>query len=538
MNAQEILDVVEAISNEKRLPVDVVFSAVENALGEATRRHYEDKKGVLMDVRIEMDRTTGEYATRRVWRVVPDDIPLTAPDGSDEQVLSREERRERGYVEHRFGIDPNKPPEVYVPELHLLLKEAQKKDKSLEVGDLYSVESENVAMDRVAVQLARQVIFRQVRDAERAQVLDEYSDRVGELLNGTIDRVTRDGYIVLLKDKVESLLPHNELSGDERFRSGESLRAILKNIDTETRGMRPQLVLSRSDDKMLLELFKLEVPEVSEHIIEILSVAREPGSRSKIAVKTNDGRIDPVGVCVGMRGARVSAVTNQLNGERVDIILWDDNLYKMVSNALSPAKIESVLRDGNKKLLEVVVAPENLAPAVGMRGENVRLASKLMNWEIKIISIDEAKERKREIGARVATSLSEELGVASDVGMALVAGGVESLDAIFAETPEGLQKLTGISVDAANDVLAKAGQLLMVRAIGNEGEAHDLDEQLLALEGMNKEMADALYEQGVKTVEDLAEQSVDELLSIVDMQEKDAEVLILEARKPWLEGLS
>ena len=539
MQAKEVLELIEALSNEKHLSMDAVFESVEYALGEATRRYYSDRRKLTRDMRVYIDRKTGEYSTYRVWQVVPDDIAR-----EDENKQSEEEELmavQAGYRSHSYAhshvhVDLDAEPEFYDPELHILLSEAQKKDANLKVTEFYRESAENLVMDRIAVQQARQAIFKKVRNAERAQILSRYSDQVGQLFNGVIERTTREGYIVLLKDRVESLLPHSGLIGEERFRPGETVRGILKTINTEAHGMRPQLILSRSDDKMLIELFKIEVPEVSENIIEILSVAREPGSRSKIAVKTNDGRIDPVGVCVGMRGTRVSAVTNQLNGERVDIILWDDNPTKLVSNALSPAKIESVLLDHERKILEVVVAQENLAPAVGTRGENVRLASKLIGWQIKIISIEDAENRRVEIRAEIAGSLSERLGITEEVSQSLVRNGLESLDTIFGASTDVLTKISGIDEKLAKHINEQAGQLLMIEALNSdEQQEPDLDAKLLALEGMNPKLAGTLNANGIKTVEDLAEQSVDEILAISDINQETAETLIMEARKPWLE---
>lgn len=530
LKPQDLLDMIEILSKEKSMPVEIIFSAVEQALREATRRHYEDKNNISPNIKLVLNATTGLYLTYRLWTVVPDDA--TEIEMTDERMEVHNRRAGRG-DKQKDSIISEDGFESFDADVHIRLSDAQKNDPDMQAGDFHETEIKNITLDRIAVQHARQIIYRHLRQAERLQVIEEYSDKQGELINGIVDRLSRDGYVVLLKDKVEAILPYNLMVGEERFRAGDQVRAILQSLDTETKNYYPQLILSRIDDKMLLELFKLEVPEVSEHIIEILSVARVAGSRSKIAVKTNDGRIDPVGVCVGMRGARVSAVTNQINGERVDIILWDDDPEKFVSNALSPAKIETVFQDKRGRLLEVVVMEDNLASAVGSKGENVRLASKLIGWEIRIITTDEAVERKAEIDEQTAVALSEDLDITVDQAHKLVGGGLSELENIFNAKPADIAVVAGIDDATSNSIVEKAGQLLMMLAMSDEEEMPQIDPGFLEIEGMNKELALRFNDKDIKTVADLAECSIDELLDIAHITEKSAGALIMAARRSW-----
>ena len=378
--SKEILMVAEAVSNEKGVSQDIIFEAIELALATATKKRYDEDA----DIEVIIDRETGDYVSVRRWLVVADD-------------------------------------EMALLGTQFTTEEAIEKDSKLVPGDVFEEQVENVGFGRIAAQTAKQVIVQKVREAERAQVIEEYQDRMGELISGTVKKVTRDNIIVDLGNNAEGLMPRDELVGRETFRMSDRVRAILQGVSEETRG--PQLLLSRACTAMLIELFKIEVPEISEEVIEIRGAARDPGSRAKIAVKTNDGRIDPVGACVGMRGSRVQAVSNELDGERVDIVLWDDNPAQLVINAMSPAEVESIVVDEDSGTMDVAVSEENLAQAIGRNGQNVRLASELSGWSINVMSSDEAAEKHEQEAGAVIQSFMDGLDVDEDVAIVLVEEG-------------------------------------------------------------------------------------------------------------------
>jgi N utilization substance protein A len=354
---KEILLVAEAVSNEKDVPKEVIFEAIEVALATATKKRYDEEA----DIRVVIDRTSGDYETYRRWLVV-----------SNEEVPA-------------LGTE-------------LTMEEAEEIDTALQPGDIHEEEVESVKFGRIAAQTAKQVIVQKVREAERAKVVEQYRDRQGELISGSVKKVTRDNIIVDLGNNAEALLPRDQLIQREAFRMGDRVRAVLLEVRSEGRG--PQLVMSRSCNAMLIELFRIEVPEISEEVIDIRAASRDPGSRAKIAVKTNDGRIDPVGACVGMRGARVQAVSNELSGERVDIVLWDDNPAQLVINAMAPAEVASIVLDEETHSMDVAVAEDNLAMAIGRNGQNVRLASELTGWELNVMTEEDAKEKHQsEVGS-------------------------------------------------------------------------------------------------------------------------------------------
>src|SRR5210317_2178656 len=347
---KEILLVAEAVSNEKGVSEDIIFEAIELALATATKKRYDEDS----DIHVTIDRKTGDYATVRRWLVVPDD-------------------------------------EMALLGTQFTTEEAVEKDPNLKPGDIHEEQVESVKFGRIAAQTAKQVIVQKVREAERAKVVELYSDRLGELIAGTVKKVTRDNVIVDLGNNAEGLLPREQLVGRETFRVNDRVRAILSEISTEARG--PQLILSRSCPEMLIELFKIEVPEIAEEVIQIRAAARDPGSRAKIAVKTNDQRIDPVGACVGMRGSRVQAVSNELDNERVDIVLWDDNPAQLVISGMAPAEVESIVVDEDSETMDVAVAEDQLSQAIGRGGQNVRLASELTEWTLNVMSAEEAEEK-------------------------------------------------------------------------------------------------------------------------------------------------
>ena len=489
--SKEILMVAEAVSAEKGVSEDIIFEAIELALATAAKKRFDEES----DIEVVIDRESGEYQTRRRWLVVPD-------------------------------------TELALLGTQFTTEEAAEADASLQVGDVHEEIIENADFGRIAAQTAKQVIVQRVRDAERAQIVDLYRDRTGELLAGIVKKVTRDNVIVDLGNNAEGLLPRGELVGRETFRINDRVRAILSEINTESRG--PQLVMSRACREMLTELFKIEVPEISEGVIQIRAAARDPGSRAKIAVKTGDQRIDPVGACVGMRGSRVQAVSNELDNERVDIILWDDNPAQLVINAMSPAEVESIVVDEDSNTMEVAVAEDNLAQAIGRGGQNVRLASDLTGWTINVMSTDEAVERQEAEAVEIIETFMNALDVDEDVAVVLVEEGFTTLDEVAYVPLEEMMGIEGFDEAISEELRARAKDALLTMAIATE-EKLDVEpaEDLLTMEGMERHLAFVLASRGVVTMEDLAEQGVDDLMDIEDMTEERAGELIMTARAPW-----
>lgn len=489
---KEILMVAEAVSNEKGVSEDIIFEAIELALATATKKRYEEES----DIEVVIDRSSGDYVTKRKWLVVPD-------------------------------------TELALLGTQFTTEEALEADENLKPGDVHEEVIENVGFGRIAAQTAKQVIVQRVREAERAQVVDLYKDRMGELLAGTVKKVTRDNIILDLGNNAEGLLPRSELVGRETFRMNDRVRAILTEINEEARG--PQLIMSRACKEMLIELFKIEVPEISEGVIQIRSAARDPGSRAKIAVKTGDQRIDPVGACVGMRGSRVQAVSNELDTERVDIILWDDNPAQLVINAMSPAEVESIVVDEESNTMEVAVAEDNLAQAIGRGGQNVRLASDLTGWTINVMSTDEAIEKQEAEAGEVMETFMKALDVDEDVAAVLVEEGFTTVEEVAYVPLEEMADIEGFDEDIAEELRARAKDALLTMAIASEEElgANEPAQDLLEMRGMDKQLAYVLASMEVITMEDLAEQSVDELMEIEGMTEEWAAELIMTAREPW-----
>ncbi|MDT8398855.1 MAG: transcription termination factor NusA [Pseudomonadales bacterium] len=490
---KEILMVADAVSNEKGVSREVIFSAIETALAAATKKR---NPGEEIDCQVHIDRQTGDYETFRIWTVVPDD-------------------------------------ELAELDTQFTLEEAHEKDPTLVAGDIWKEKIENVEFGRIAAQTAKQVIVQKVREAERAIVISDYENRIGQLVSGTVKKVTRDNVIVDLGNNAEGLLPRENLIPRETFRINDRIRALLVEVRAEMRG--PQLLLSRTAPEMLIELFKIEVPEISEEIIEVKGAARDPGSRAKLAVKTNDGRIDPIGACVGMRGSRVQVVSNELANERIDIILWDDNPAQLVINAMAPAQVASIVVDEDTHTMDVAVAEENLAQAIGRNGQNVRLSSELTGWTINVMSEEKAADKLQQESSGVITSFMEALDVDHDVAEILVQEGFTTLEEIAYVPLEEIAEIEDFDEEIANELRARAKDALLTRAIASEENLSDADvsEDLLNMEGMDNELALALAKIGVKTMEDLAEQAVDELMGIEGMDEERAGKLIMTARAPW-----
>ncbi len=489
---KEILLVAEAVSNEKDVPKGVIFEAIEVALATATKKRYDEEA----DIRVEIDRTTGDYETWRRWLVVSNEV---------------------------------------VPALgtELTLEEALEIDTNLQPGDTHEEKVESVAFGRIAAQTAKQVIVQKVREAERAKVVEQYQDRKGELIAGTVKKVTRDNIIVDLGNNAEALLPRENLIPRESFRMGDRVRAVLEEVRSEGRG--PQLILSRTSNAMLIELFSIEVPEVAEEVIEIRAAARDPGARAKIAVKTNDGRIDPVGACVGMRGARVQAVSNELGGERVDIILWDDNPAQLVINAMAPAEVASIVIDEESHSMDVAVAEEALAMAIGRSGQNVRLASELTEWELNVMSEAEAADKQQsEVGA-VVEMFVKHLDIEEELAEVLVAEGFTSVEEVAYVPTEEMLDIEDFDEELVEALRERAKDALINLAIASEEQLGDAEpaEDLLNMDGMERALAFKLAARGIVTMEDLAEQSVEDLLEIDGLTEEKAAELIMTARAPW-----
>lgn len=490
--SKEILLVAEAVSNEKGVSEDIIFEAIELALATATKKRYDEDA----DIEVTIDRETGDYATVRRWLVVPDD-------------------------------------EMALLGTQFTTEEAIEADPVLKPGDIHQETIDNVGFGRIAAQTAKQVIVQRVRDAEREQVVEQYMDRVGELVAGTVKKVTRDNVIVDLGNNAEGLLPREQLVGRETFRVNDRVRAILIEISTESRG--PQLILSRSCSEMLIELFKIEVPEIAEEVIQIRAAARDPGSRAKIAVKTNDQRIDPVGACVGMRGSRVQAVSNELDNERVDIVLWDDNPAQLVINAMAPAEVESIVVEEDTKVMDVAVSADNLAQAIGRSGQNVRLASDLTGWTINVMSTDEAADKHEAEAGQIIQVFVAQLDIDEEVAEILAEEGFTSLEEVAYVPLEEMMAIDGFDEEISEELRARAKDALLTQAIASEEElgANEPAEDLLTMEGMDKHLAFILASREIITMEDLAEQAVDDLIDIPDMTEERAGELIMTARAPW-----
>ncbi|MFG6138803.1 MULTISPECIES: transcription termination factor NusA [Halomonas] len=494
--SKEILAVVDAISNEKGVPREVIFEAVEAALASASRKRFEDEEA---SVRVHIDRVSGDYETFRRWEVVEDDDF----DGPDAQIK---------------------------------LTYAERRDPPLGLGDVVEEQIENAAFGRIAAQTAKQVIVQKVREAERAEVVRLYADREGELVAGIVKKTTRDGLIIDLGENAEAFLPRSEMIPGERYRMNERVRALLTKVDPEARGA--QLILSRTCPELIIELFSIEVPEIAEQLIEIKGAARDPGSRAKIAVKTNDRRIDPVGACVGMRGSRVQAVSTELQNERVDIVLWDDNPAQLVINAMAPADVASILVDEDSHAMDVAVAEDNLAQAIGRSGQNVRLASELTGWRLNVMTEADAEAKRDQEVDSLVEHFIQHLDIDDDVARLLVEEGFTSLEEVAYVPAEEMLEIEEFDEDLVEELRARAKDELLNLAIASEEELDGAEpaDDLLEMDGMERHLAYILASRGIKTMEDLAEQSVDDLTDIEELDEERAAALIMTARAPWFES--
>ncbi len=494
---KEILLVAETVSNEKGVSRDVIFEAIESALAAATKKRFKEED---VEIRVQIDRVSGDYRTFRVWHVVPDE-------------------------------------ELFEFGRQLTLDEAHEQDESLRIGDTYEEEVESEAFGRIAAQTAKQVIVQKVREAERRQIIEEYRDRIGELISGVVKKASRDSIVLDLGANAEALITREHMITRESVRQNDRLRAYLMGVNEENRG--PQLFASRACPEMLIELFKIEVPEIGEELIEIKGAARDPGSRAKIAVKTNDQRIDPVGACVGMRGARVQAVSNELAGERIDIVLWDDNPAQLVINAMQPAEVASIVVDEESHTMDIAVEDESaLAQAIGRSGQNIRLASELTGWELNVMTIDEAENKQQQEAEQALETFMEYLDVDEDVAAVLVEEGFSTLEEVAYVPTEEMLAIEGFDEDIVEALRQRAKDALLTRALVSEEKFEQAEpaDDLLNMDGMDRDLAVEMASKGIVTMEDLAEQAVDDLLDIEGMDEERAAQLIMTARAPWFEG--
>ncbi|MFC1694759.1 transcription termination factor NusA [Pseudomonadota bacterium] len=485
--SKEILLVVDAVSNEKGVSKDVIFGALEAALASAARKLNEEER----EIRVSIDRGTGEYET--------------------------------------FEDDA----EMETEEAQMFLKDALKIDPEIEAGGYIEEPMENAGFGRIAAQTAKQVIVQRVREAERAQVVEEYQSRAGELINGIVKRVERGNVYLDLGGNAEAFISQRNMIPGESVRPGDRLRAFLYEVRTEPRG--PQLFASRTIVEFLVALFELEVPEIGQDLLSIMGGARDPGRRAKIAVRSNDKRTDPIGACVGMRGSRVQAVSNELAGERIDIILWDDNPAQFVINAMAPAEVASIVVDEENQSMDIAVEESNLSQAIGRGGQNVRLASELGGWELNVLTVEQAEQKSEEEAQKILDRFMKKLDVGEDVANILVAEGFSNVEEVAYVPESELLEIEEFDEEIVTEIRRRARDALLTQLIAKE---EDLDqnapeEDLMDLEGMTEQLAFRLAEKGVRSQEDLAELAVDELIEINKMSEEAAAELIMAARAPW-----
>lgn len=487
--SREILLLVDALSREKNVDKEVVFEALESALASATKKRFEDEA----DVRVAIDRNTGEYDSFRRWEIMDDETFET-------------------------------------PDLHIKLDEAKKRDVALQLGEFVEEALESIDFGRIGAQAAKQVIFQKIRDAEREQILKDFMDRKEHLVSGTVKRLER-GNALIEFGKIEALLPRDQMIPKENMRVGDRIKAHLLRIDRSARG--PQVILSRTSPELLVKLFELEVPEIEEKLLEIVSAARDPGSRAKIAVQSHDPRIDPIGTCVGMRGSRVQGVTNELAGERVDIILWTADPASYVINALAPAEVSGIVVDEERHCMDVIVEEDNLAQAIGRGGQNVRLASELTGWELNIMTVEQSNDRHDEEFSKTREVFISKLDVDEEVADILVQEGFNTLEEVAYVPLEEMLEIESLDDATINELRSRARNALLTAAIASEEKVEHGIEDLLKLGGMDEETARVLAGKGVGTREQLADLDTDELVEISGIDGERANALIMAARAPW-----
>jgi transcription termination/antitermination protein NusA len=487
--SRELLLLVDALAREKNVNKDTVFGALEQAIGSATKKRFSED----VDVRVAIDRNTGEYESFRRWQVVADDA-------------------------------------VELPAQQIPLSEAKAQYGDVQVEDYIEEPLEAIEFGRIGAQTAKQVILQKIRDAEREQILQDFLGRGEKLVTGTIKRMER-GNAIIESGRVEAVLPRDQMIPKENLRVGDRARAYLLRIDRSLRG--PQLVLSRTAPEFIMELFRLEVPEIEEGLLEIKSAARDPGVRAKIGVFTSDRRIDPIGTCVGMRGSRVQAVTQELAGERVDIVLWSEDPAKFVIGALAPADVASIIVDEEKHSMDVVVDEENLAIAIGRSGQNVRLASELTGWQINLMTQEESQRKTEEEAAGVRTLFMDKLDIDQDLADLLLQEGFSTLEEVAYVPISEMLEIEGLDEATVNELRTRAKDALLLEQIRSEEQVEGVEKDLLDLEGMDTELAAKLARGGVKTRDDLADLAVDELVEVGAVDEERAKQLIMKAREHW-----
>ena len=494
--SKELLLVVDAVAAEKGVPESVILEAIEAALASAGKKRYAEQD-VL--VRVQIDPKDGSYETFRRWEVVADDVVMESPD-----------RQVR-------------------------LMDALDESEDAEVGDYIEEQIENPDFGRIAAQAAKQVIVQRVREAERAQVVDAWKDRVGELITGVVKRVERGNIYVDLGGNAEAIIPKDKGIPRDVLRTGDRVRGYLFDVRPEPRG--PQLFISRAAPEFMMELFKLEVPEVGQGLVSIMACARDPGDRAKIAVLAHDTRTDPIGACIGMRGSRVQAVTNELNGERVDIVLWSDNAAQFVINAMAPAEVQSIIVDEDKHSMDLAVAEDKLAQAIGRGGQNVRLASRLSGWQLNVMTADQVQAKSEAEQAAARALFIEKLEVDEEIAGILVAEGFSTVEEIAYVPAAELLAVEGFDDDIVEELRARARDALLTAALAVEEEIEDHKpaDDLLSLDGMDEGLAYTLAGRGIVTRDDLADLATDDITDIEGMDADRAAKLIMAARQHWFE---
>ena len=493
--SKEILLVVDTVSNEKGVDKDVIFEAIEAALASvAKKRHGGD-----IETRVAIDRKTGDYETFRRWQVIEDDAEM----------------------EH--------------PQRQMTLSAAREDNPDIQLGDYIEDDMESEAFGRIAAQTAKQVIVQKVREAERAQIVEAFKDRKGELITGIVKRIERGSVFMDLGSNVEAMITRDNLIPREALRPGDRVRGYLYEVRPEPRG--PQLFVSRTVPQFLVELFKLEVPEVGQGLIDIMGASRDPGLRAKIAVRSNDPRIDPIGACVGMRGSRVQTVSNELSGERVDIILWDDNPAQFVINAMSPAEVVSIVVDEDNQSMDIAVTDEQLSQAIGRGGQNVKLASELTGWTLNVMSESQAEAKSESELEELQAMFMEQLDVDEDVAVILAQEGFSTIEEVAYVPAHELLEIEEFDEDIVEELRGRARDVLLTKAIASEEKLGDSqpEKDLMELDGMDQELAFTLAAGGIRTRDDLAEVAVDELMEFKGMDETRAGKLIMAARAHWFE---
>ena len=489
--SREILLLVDALAREKNVNKEIVFGALELALASATKKRIHDEA----EVRVSIDRVTGNYDSFRRWQVVADD--------------------------------------EYVNEyVQIPLSEAQQDDPDVQVGDYLEEALEPIDFGRIGAQAAKQVILQKIRDAEREQILSDFLDRQEHIISGTIKRMER-GNAIVEAGKIEALLPRDQMIPKENLRVGDRVKAYLLRIDRNARG--PQIILSRTAPEFIIRLFELEVPEMGDGLMDIKACARDPGLRAKIAVKSNDPRVDPIGTCVGLRGSRVTAVRNEIGGENIDIVLWSADPAQFVVGALSPAEVSSIVVDEERHVMDVVVDEDNLAIAIGRSGQNVRLASELTGWSINLMTQEESEKRTEAESAHTRVLFIEKLDIDEELADLLIEEGFSTLEEVAYVPLAEMLEIEGLDEDLVNELRNRARNVLLTEAIATEEKLENVAEDLLGLEGMTKELAAKLAEHDVKTRDDLAELAVDELTEMTGIDAERAKELILKARAHWFE---